>query len=226
MKITSIIVLVLALHVLIGSLPVTAATPDDGQPIKRGVGLENRFPNYLCLVKVCERPFTDVGSGAFLRSDLVLTCAHNVRDLSREGTLKIHCMNGETYTNCKVVALNKRRDLCLIKIYDQVTERKAVRISLFQKAPQHVASLGWEPSTSSMIFDIGERNGKVYGLPGGSEGIWIGHTAKVVQGMSGGPLIDAYGELVGVNVSTSLDGKESHAVALKHVQTFLSNYSP
>jgi len=225
MRLIGLFCLALSLGILFLA-PARGATPKDGEPIKGGVGFYGQVPEFLCLVKVCERPFTDVGSGTFVRHNLVLTCAHNVRDLSRNGKLKIHCSDGTVYDRCRIVLRDTKRDLCLIRVEGADKDRDTLEVSLADKAPLYVASMGWEPATSSMIFATGKRTGKVYGVPGGTEGIWIGHDAKVVQGMSGGPLINAWREIVGVNVSTSMDGKESHAVALKHIQAFLSKYRP
>jgi S1-C subfamily serine protease len=209
--------------------PETKVIPDDGTPIQAGVGLERGLPDYFCLVKVSETPLPSIGSGAFLRPNLVLTAAHNVTDvLNGKGKLLVHTKNGDVYRDIKVIRYDRVKDLALLLVGDEDLdqERWCIDVSLGDKAPDSVASIGYEPATRSVILAIGQRTGTVYAPKGSSNGHWIGVTNKTVQGMSGCPVINYYGELVGVVVAVNTRNGEGYIVALKHIQEFLSQYRP
>lgn len=209
--------------------PETKIIPDDGTPIRGGVGLERGVPDYFCLVKVSETPLPSVGSGAFLRPNLVLTAAHNVTDaLNKKGKILVHTKNGDVYRDIKVIRYDRTKDLALLLVGDENLdqERWCIDVSLADKAPHTTASIGYEPETRSVILAVGERTGTVYAPKGTSNGHWIGVTNKTVKGMSGGAVINYYGELVGVVVAVNTKNGEGYIVALKHIQEFLSSYRP
>ncbi len=66
------------------------------------------------------------------------------------------------------------------------------------------------------------KNGREFKRFGMKDNPWVGHSSKVVQGMSGGPVINGWYELVGINIMIG-DGN-SIAVKLSVIQDFLSSY--
>mgnify|MGYP002623864518 CR=1 FL=1 len=55
---------------------------------------------------------------------------------------------------------------------------------------------------------------------------WIQHTAQLSEGNSGGPLVNAYGKVVGINTWMDRDTQFSFALHAKHVRELLRNPLP
>lgn len=161
---------------------------------------------------------SNAGSGVIVERQgetyTVLTCEHVVDDNPGEG-YKILTQDGATYTveSSSIVTL-KGVDLALIQfksrtVYEVVNlgDRETPKIgqqiyvagfpNYRYKSPQEIEStLTWGPSSfrfasGKLSMILSDRS-----LP---QGYQLGHTATIENGMSGGPILDKQGRLIGIN---------------------------
>lgn len=194
----------------------------DQSPLRGGEGSWGFVPSWFVMLKVEERHYTNFGSGAFITDRIVLTCHHNIRggddiDL-KDGT-------GHLYENVRVLLQSPKLDLCLLFVDDEnVPYHRVLSVSDSDFTPKGtVHSVGYNPSDDAICRYEGKLKGKSYGVRGLKGPVSHAHSAKVVQGMSGGPLLNNYGEIVGVNIASSKD-VGSLAVNLTRLQWFLDQY--
>jgi S1-C subfamily serine protease len=197
----------------------------DGVVRGRGVGFRGSPPSYLALLKAGARHSgTEYhGTGTWLTDRLILTCEHNVRDVPRRQTLKVHSMDGTEYTRCRVVQRSRVFDLALVFVDDRViTYHRTLGVQNDPYPLGALATQGWDPEHWGMSLYQGAANGRRFGS-GGYRRVFFGHDAECVQGMSGGPVIDDSYQLIGVSVSGG-SRSGSLAVDLSRVQSFLTAY--
>jgi S1-C subfamily serine protease len=221
---------ILALVVLIFAVATTVngqekpTKVDDGVTLRAGEGFSDIVPSWFLLLKVEAGHFTDRGSAAFISDRMVLTCWHNLRDASK-GKLVLVDGIGNRYENIRVVQKSPKLDLALLRVEDErVPYHRVLIISNSDYTPRGtVHAVGLNPATESIEHHTGKLNGQRFTRNGLRETTEYGHTALVVQGMSGGPLINDDGEVVGVNIGRDREGV-SHSVTLQRIQWFLDNY--
>lgn len=195
------------------------------QPVLRaGEGCYGVVPSWFVMVKVEDRHSANFfGSGAFITDRLVLTCNHNV-----EGAVKVVVKNGTgtEFTDVRVALVSPNLDLALLFVQDEVVPyHRTLTISDSNFTPAGtVNSVGYDPGEDSICRYVGTLTGKSYGRPNFQGVVSHGHSAKVVQGMSGGPLLDDRLEIVGVNTHSSQSTK-SLATNLTRLQWFLDQYN-
>ena len=200
--------------------------PKPGEPIK-GVGIWGTAPTYFALVKVEAGHYADMGSGSFISEDEILTCAHNVRDyhVGGKGKLSVQSFDGTVYRDVSVERYNGDVDLSVLKIngYKGNGIHTHLRISGPLPHGSPVTSVGWVPRESLVQLYKGVTTTKSSNGIGKScrTGDWVIHTAKVVQGMSGGPLLNSDGDIVGVNIFTDMKSGESGSVSVERIMELL-----
>lgn len=192
----------------------------DQQILRPGEGSYGFVPSWFVLIKVEDRHSgTFFGSGAFITDRVILTCYHNIR-----GSKDVDAKNGAgvLYTDVKILLTSPKLDLALLKVEDEVVPyHRFLTVSDTNFKPKGVVhSVGYNPSDDAICRYEGTLTGKSYGEKGLRGAVYHGHSAKVVQGMSGGPLLDNRGRVVGVNVSAGRDG-EGLATNLTRLQWFL-----
>ena len=208
--------------VVVTLMAVTAAAegrqvfpPKENEQIKAGVGLQGICPSYFAIVKVSDFPYSDMGSGSFIARNTVLTCAHNVRDfhVGGKGKLTVQSHDGTVYRNVSVLVYEPELDIAVLRIedFDGSGTHSTIRLGTEPVSGESVYSIGWVPRTSQVELYVGLMTDEFSGRSGSSFGYktWVNHTSQVVQGMSGGPLLNSKGRLVGVNISNNpitLDG--------------------
>lgn len=197
----------------------------DGVEIPKGVGFQGPVPTFLCLIKAGVGHSGEVvGTGSWLTGRLVLTSYSNVRGLPRGKGPTVHCVDGTEHTDTTVVHKSARLDLALIYVNGgSIPDHDVLTVESDIYPLSVIASIGWNPDVWGICLYPGKTNGKQYGNRWRDRRVWFGHTCKVVQGMSGGPVIDRSFNLVGVNHAVA-DGDEFQASNLSRVQSFLDSY--
>jgi len=144
------------------------------------------------------------GSGFFINSEIFITNWHVVNSLSK--SVKIKMKDGSTY-NGKVTLADKDKDIALIK-----TQKKSLHFLKLSypdaiKTGEKVYAIG-NPSTADFkVFEFNFTEGIINNIAKDEFDITetiikakvILHSATINPGNSGGPLIDSYGNLIGVN---------------------------
>jgi S1-C subfamily serine protease len=173
------------------------------------------------------------GSGVVIdaASGLVLTNDHVVNGVE---ALKAQVGGATTQTTARVVAQAPCDDVALVELPDRPAGLKALTLgkSAGLQAGQHVSVLGYpanleaagsatkvtftdgtisNPSTSAQIGDDSPEYPEL-----------IQHQAPVNHGNSGGPLVDDYGRVIGLNTLTGATGENSsqgqyYAIAIDRI---------
>ncbi|WP_449359616.1 S1 family peptidase [Alishewanella longhuensis] len=137
------------------------------------------------------------GSGFYVAPELVVTNYHVISSyLDSPESYQLIAKMGETLAPVEVLAVDVVNDLALLK----APEHKGLLFSLAEKLPEQgeaVFSLG-NPHGLGMVVVPGTYNG----LKQQSFYPRLHVTGSLNSGMSGGPSVNAAGDVVGVNVAT------------------------
>lgn len=194
----------------------------DKPTLTTGEGLQGYLPDWFLLLKVETGHSGHFGSASFIGNSLVLTCHHNVRKVDQKNIL-LRMPDGHTFSDVSIVLTSPKLDLALLRVNGEIPRHNVLTVSNSNFKPDGpLASLGFDPSEDAICLYQGRVSDNSYGHPGVKGTVYQGHTAKVVQGMSGGPLLDWSNQLVGVNVAKS--DEDSLATNLTRIQWFLDQY--
>jgi serine protease Do len=149
---------------------------------------------------------TAQGSGFFVAPDLVLTNHHVARDAAR---LKLRLING-TEVYATTLRSNAKRDVALLKVEGGPFSPLPLRLNPVALTDE-VFAVG-SPIDASLAGTVtrgivSQLQQDEYGLP------LIQADATIQPGSSGGPLLDAQGNVVGVSQSALMDSTE-HSVGI------------
>lgn len=170
------------------------------------------------------------GTGVIVSSDgYILTNKHVAGDAK---TITVVLHDGTTYNNARLVAVDPLNDIAFIKI-DDVSDLKAASLgdSKTITAGQQVVAIGnalgqYQNSvTSGIISGTGRSLTATDGSGTMSERLsdMIQTDAAINSGNSGGPLINAAGEVIGINTATSASGENvGFAIPIASVKGMLS----
>ncbi|NJO62094.1 MAG: serine protease [Richelia sp. RM2_1_2] len=138
------------------------------------------------------------GSGTLLgkqgNSYLVLTNAHVVRGVN---SISLQTADGKTYPAEIVKQTNfEKSDLALLK-FQSSSNYCVVEVGEVPDKDMPVLAAGFSGEKGEIVF----RTGQVKQVLGQTlkEGYQIGYSSDIEQGMSGGPIINSLGMIVGVN---------------------------
>ncbi len=170
------------------------------------------------------------GTGVIVSSDgYILTNKHVAGDAK---TITVVLHDGTTYNNARLVVVDPLNDIAFIKI-DDVSDLKAASLgdSKTITAGQQVVAIGnalgqYQNSvTSGIISGTGRSLTATDGSGTMSEKLsdMIQTDAAINSGNSGGPLINAAGEVIGINTATSASGENvGFAIPIASVKGMLS----
>ncbi len=156
---------------------------------------------------------TGVGSGFFVREDIIATCYHVIKGAHR-GTVKL--VGRDTLmTIVGVVAVDVQRDLALLKVSGKGLP---LPIAPGAEVGEEVFALGnplgLEGSLSQGIVSAVRREGAfaLYQI-----------TAPISPGNSGGPVVNSHGQVIGVAMATIREGQNlNFAIASMHLQALIN----
>ncbi len=177
-------------------------------------------------ITVLKRSGTGVqGSGVIVNSNgLIVTNYHVIADAV---SARVQLHNGDIYDSVEIAETDERKDLAVLKI--KATDLPIVALAGIDtiKVGSTLYALGsprgLEGSLSqgvvSSIRPISEFDSRLTGFR------VIQFTAPVSHGSSGGPLIDEYGQLVGV-VSAFLPGTQNInlGIPVNYIRALLENF--
>ncbi len=147
---------------------------------------------------------TSFGSGFFINPDIFITNWHVVNSLSK--SVKIKMKDGSIHTG-KVILADRNKDIAIVK--SQKKSNNYLKLSYPDKIKtgEKVYAIG-NPSTADFkVFEYNFTEGIINNIAKDEFDITetiikarvILHSATINPGNSGGPLIDSFGNLIGVN---------------------------
>lgn len=141
------------------------------------------------------------GSGFFIASDRVITNRHVIEKATR---VEVHLIDGKKFTAKGVLAVDGEGDLALLQV--DVPAALAVPLAISKTVPQEGESIlvvgnpfGLEGSVSNGIVSA------VREISGYGKIIQI--TAPISPGSSGSPVVNMYGQVVGVATLQAAEGQ-------------------
>jgi hypothetical protein len=174
------------------------------------------FPSVVLLImKDSHGQPLSLGSGFVVRNNVIATNFHVIRGAG-SGSAKI--IGQSTVANLEgVFAVDEIHDLALIKAT--------------LNAPPLAMTEDKEPEIGETVFAVGNPEGLegtfsqgiVSGIRGTPEGRWLQITAPISPGSSGGPVLNAKGEVLGVAVATLKSGQNlNFAIPVKSLNQLLA----
>ena len=158
------------------------------------------------------------GSGFFIGDDGTIATSYHVIDGATE--IKVEIFDGGTYSVQRIVDFNALYDVAIIKIDVENTPYLKLcdeKIRTGETVYAVGSSLGFLNGTFSngMISSAARPVGII---------TCIQTTAPISEGNSGGPLVNAYGEVVGINAFSYARGNSLNlAVHIDHLQDLARN---
>ena len=150
-----------------------------------------------------------LGTGFFVEENLIITNYHVVKDGKN---ISIHIQDSNQEWKATVVSYSEEHDIALVKIvdWDKFVSKEKWKVLEFTDSTQaqvgetvyalgHPWGLGW-------TFSQGILSKKDRKAPSSAVVLYLQVDARIYQGNSGGPLLDAYGRVLGIN-SQMLEGK-------------------
>ena len=135
------------------------------------------------------------GSGFFIEENKLVTNYHVIKDV--ESSMKIVDMFGNSYKAINILGYDQERDLAIIETKEKGTPIKRNTHGLTEG--EVVYTLGC-PFGIPFVIAQGLLGKVAWGIEGKNT---IMHTAPMSSGNSGGPLVNAYGEVIGINTLSS-----------------------
>ncbi len=150
------------------------------------------------------------GSGFLISADGLIVTNHHVIDYG--GTITV-TFNDKEYTNVEVLDSDKDIDLAVLKIHGQGLPYFNVAKSGYREGDTIYAfgsPIGFTSTLSQGIISSADR--EVDGR------LCVQHDASITHGNSGSPLINEFGEVIGVNTFTYEDSQNlNFAVAISEL---------
>ncbi|MBR8840577.1 MAG: trypsin-like peptidase domain-containing protein [Stigonema ocellatum SAG 48.90 = DSM 106950] len=191
-------------------LPLAKATPvSDTNPCKiepekeNGEFTEKQLQTLASKTTVKVTSQNNRGSGTLLAKQgntyLVITNAHVVRGVN---SIRVQTADGQTYSAKIVPKTNLQKyDLALLKFQTNQNYCPADVSEAIPDLNTPVVAGGFSVEKGEMVFQPGVvKNVSDRPL---KEGYQIGYTSNISQGMSGGPIINSHGSLIGINGRSS-----------------------
>lgn len=155
------------------------------------------------------------GSGVIMRSDgIVLTNFHVISDISSPVMARIILENGTTtFLTDTVLGYDAARDLAILKINEKILLPSVEIVSEDNPViPGSVVYALGSPNGIQNSMTTGEVTNKAFYFE--STLPFLAHSAPLYPGNSGGALVNAYGELVGINDAVVTQGRQSIYLAI------------
>jgi len=198
---------------VVNALPQTTRQKMRGQTVPRLPDLlEREFPFLPIPVPKEQR---GVGSGVIVRSDgLILTNEHVVKDANQ---IKVTLSDGRKFSG-KVIGRDRELDLAVIQV--KAANLPAARLGdSSQLRPGDWALTVGSPLgfSSSVTLGVVSALGRSISVEDRNYGDLIQTDASIIPGNSGGPLLNAAGEVVGINtaIQLTMDERSLGAIAAR-----------
>jgi len=164
----------------------------------------------VAVVQVAENGRRGLGTAFVIRPDGWLLTASHVARGAEEITVEL----GETSYPAHLVGYDARRDLALLRIEPRGRLAALTVVGTARlRVGDPVAVIG-NPHGRTRVLTVGTVTEIGATLPGLAPGIMVRFRGQVARGNSGGPLLDARGEVVGLVVAAGSAGGEPSGLAV------------
>lgn len=178
-----------------------------------------------------------LGSGFVISADgQLVTCLHVI---SRTTNAVVRFYDGRVFDVAGYVAVDPQADLALLQVKESASLTPVQVAVVEPEQLTQVIAWGHPRGIEFSPFDGRvSRLVKSSELPAGLqrfvreltagdiERTWIQHTARLTEGNSGGPLANARGEVIGINMWVDRQSDYSYALPIAAVQTLQKNAFP
>ena len=156
------------------------------------------------------------GTGVLLDSTTVLTCAHVVPKDKSTKTLWIYPYPGDQVVRAKLRFINYRQDLALLELLTPALGHKVPAFAQKAVIGEPIVSVG--NIRGYMLWFVS------YGIISGEHGRWLLTDAMIRGGNSGGPWVNARGEIVALTDVGWVDEESAIAggVPVQELRKFLA----
>ncbi|WP_313133466.1 trypsin-like peptidase domain-containing protein [Anaerocolumna sp.] len=139
-----------------------------------------------------------LGTGFFIDHGTIITNYHVIKDTS---SIRVHMRNGENYDVSYILGYSEELDLAILRIptTNDILKHNQHGITVGETVYTIGSSLGLTDTFSDGIVTNNLR--KLEGIT------YIQTNAAMSKGNSGGPLLNAYGEVIGINTMYLVDGQ-------------------
>lgn len=146
-------------------------------------------------------------------------------------------VKGDVTAEAQVVAQSVEKDYCVLSAANVVSQKAALKLGDSEKAAVNdlVYAYGFLKETGGQEGETDYSDTDVKVLKGiitenetyADKDAYLMHTAPVVQGYAGGPLLDEEGYVVGLNCKPSQedDAGIAYALPINEISTLLDNFS-
>ena len=193
--------------------PVVTAAPEQSPRSGPPTSLEEFFRNFLESFPAQRSPANSLGSGVIISPDGYLVTNYHV--IARADAIKVTLLD-DTELTAKVIGSDEKNDLALLKV-DAKKPLAFIRLGDSDKvrAGDWVVALG-NPFGLGHSVSAGIISARGRDLGHGPYDDFLQTDAAVNPGSSGGALVNAHGELVGINTAifTRAGGYDGVAFAI------------
>lgn len=139
-----------------------------------------------------------LGTGFFIDHGTIITNYHVIKDTS---SISIHMRNGENFDVTYILGYSEELDIAILRIpaTNDILKHNQHGITVGERVYTIGSSLGLTDTFSDGIVTNNLR--KLEGIT------YIQTNAAMSKGNSGGPLLNAYGEVIGINTMYLVDGQ-------------------
>ena len=155
--------------------------------------------------------FSSTGTGSFINDNGTIITNYHVIESCH--TINVITQDGNVHKVESVLGFDKERDLAIIKIDSQnkkFIKLKTEKLKTGEKIYTLGSSLGLTGTFSEGIISASSR--EIEGLE------FIQITAPISSGNSGGPLVDEYGNVIGITTGAFTEGQNLNlAISVKYI---------
>lgn len=150
-----------------------------------------------------------IGSGFFIADNRVVTNYHVIEGAK---SIRIELLSGETYEIDSVLGYDKNLDIAVLSV--PITKKPFIKNTHGVTDGETVYTMGSSQGlTGTFTNGIVSNSSRVI-----DNVDYIQINAAITKGNSGGPLINAYGEVMGINTMQYIEGQNlNFAVNIKHL---------
>lgn len=227
----SIIALLLAGQALaLGQRSQTRTKPPARVPLSASVIAQKTLRSVVVIIATDPNGETvTLGSGFFVTADIIATNYHVIENASQVYAKRLDL--NRQFTILGSMGIDEKNDLALLKVGGAVRDSSDADLFEF-KLPQPLSlAAGYEGEVGDDVYVVGNPEGYegtfskgiISALRGND---YIQVTAPISPGSSGGPVVDRFGQVIGIATLFNAEGQNlNFAIRVRKLLPLLSNLS-